>query len=57
MHMLTAIALIFLLLWILGLLTSYTMGGFLHVFLIAAIVAASLRALRGENVFGIKGRV
>ena len=37
-HLLQAIAVIFLVLWLLGFVTSYTMGGFIHILLAVAIV-------------------
>jgi len=36
--MLTTIAIILIVLWILGLITSYTIGGFIHILLVAAII-------------------
>lgn len=45
--MLYTIALIMLVLWLLGLITSYTMGGFIHILLIIAIVVVLLRVIRG----------
>ena len=50
--MLFTIAIVLILLWVLGLVTSYTMGGFIHILLIIAIVVVLLRVIRGENVFG-----
>jgi hypothetical protein len=35
-------------LWLLGLVTSYTMGGFVHVLLVLAIIAVLLRPVRGK---------
>ncbi len=52
--MLFTIAVILVILWLAGLLTSYTMGGFIHVLLVIAIVVVLLRIIRGENVFGAK---
>ena len=52
--MLFTIAVILVVLWLLGVVTSYTMGGFIHVLLIIAIVVVLLRVIRGENVFGKK---
>jgi hypothetical protein len=46
------IAVILVVLWLLGLITSYTMGGFVHVLLVIAIVVVLLRVIRGKNVFG-----
>lgn len=47
--MLTTIAVILLVLWLLGVVTSYTIGGFIHVLLVVAIVIFLLRIIRGEN--------
>ncbi|MDB5194517.1 MAG: hypothetical protein JWN50_531 [Parcubacteria group bacterium] len=47
--MLTTIAVILLILWILGLVTSYTLGGFIHVLLVVAIIMILIRLIRGQN--------
>lgn len=47
--MLTTIAIILLALWILGLVTSYTLGGFIHILLVVAIIMFLIRLIRGEN--------
>jgi asparagine N-glycosylation enzyme membrane subunit Stt3 len=52
--MLFTIAVILIVLWLLGLVTSYTMGGFIHVLLIIAIVVVLLRVIRGRNLDGTK---
>ena len=41
--MLYTIAVVMLILWLLGLITSYTMGGFIHILLVIAIVVVLLR--------------
>jgi hypothetical protein len=48
--MLLAIAIILLLLWGLGLITSSTLGGFVHILLVAAIVIILVRLLQGRRV-------
>ena len=48
--MLYTIATILLVLWLLGLVTSYTLGGFIHVLLIIAVVVFLIRIIRGEKV-------
>lgn len=48
--MLWTIAVIMLVLWLMGLITSYTMGGFIHVLLVIAIVIVLLRVIRGRRV-------
>ena len=45
--MLYTIAVIMLVLWILGLITSNTMGGFIHILLVIAIVVILLRVIGG----------
>lgn len=48
--MLWSIAVVLVILWLLGLVTSYTMGGFIHVLLVIAIIAVLLRVIRGGKV-------
>jgi len=43
--MLYTIAVVMLILWLLGLVTSYTMGGFIHILLVIAIVVVLLRLI------------
>ena len=45
--MLSTIAVVMLILWLLGLITSYTMGGFIHILLVIAIVVVLLRVING----------
>ncbi len=47
--MLETIAVVLLVLWVLGLVSSYTIGGFIHVLLILAIVVVLLRVIRGRK--------
>ena len=47
--MLWTIAIILLVLWLVGLVSSYTMGGFIHILLILAIVAILVRLIQGRN--------
>jgi hypothetical protein len=47
--MLWTIFVILLVLWLLGVVTSYTMGGFIHVLLIVAVVIAILQLLQGRR--------
>lgn len=47
--MLIAIAIIFLLLWALGLATSFTLGGFIHLFLALAVITALIRVFEGKK--------
>jgi len=48
--MLETIAIILIVLWLLGLVSSYTMGGFIHILLVVAIVVIVFRLFRGKSV-------
>lgn len=48
--MLWTIAIILLILWLLGLITSYTLGGFIHLLLVIAIIAVLVRLIRGKDI-------
>jgi hypothetical protein len=48
--MLGTIAVVLLVLWALGLVSSYTMGGFIHILLVIAIVVVLLRVIQGRKV-------
>ncbi len=48
--MLETIAIILLVLWALGLVTSYSMGGFIHILLVIAIVVILLRVIQGRSL-------
>ena len=48
--MLETIAIILLILWLLGLVSSYTMGGFIHILLVIAIVVILLRVIQGRRL-------
>ena len=47
--MLETIAVVLVLLWLLGLVSSYTMGGFIHSLLVIAIVVILVRLIRGRR--------
>ncbi|MBK6321043.1 lmo0937 family membrane protein [Candidatus Aalborgicola defluviihabitans] len=47
--MLYTIAVVLIILWLLGLVTSYTMGGFIHVLLVIAVVVILLRVISGRS--------
>jgi hypothetical protein len=47
--MLETIAAILIILWLVGLISSYTMGGFIHILLVVAIVVILLRLIRGRR--------
>ncbi len=46
--MLLTLALVLIILWLLGLITSYTLGGWLHLLLLAAIIAIIVRLVAGR---------
>jgi hypothetical protein len=47
--MLETIAVILIILWILGYVSSYTMGGFIHILLIVAVVVILVRIIQGRR--------
>jgi Family of unknown function (DUF5670) len=49
--MLYTIAVVLLVLWLLGLVTSYTLGGFVHILLVVAVVMVLLRVISGRKPF------
>jgi hypothetical protein len=51
MAMLFTIAVVLILLWLLGLVTSYTMGGFIHILIVVAVVVVLVRVIRGRKPF------
>jgi len=48
--MLETIAVILLILWVLGLVSSYTVGGFIHILLVAAVVIILVRIIQGRKL-------
>ncbi|MCE2908431.1 MAG: hypothetical protein RLZZ341_224 [Pseudomonadota bacterium] len=48
--MLETLAVILLVLWLLGLVTSYTLGGFIHLLLVLAIIVVLVRVIRGRSI-------
>jgi hypothetical protein len=48
--MLWTIAVILIILWLLGFVSSYTMGGFIHILLVIAIVVMLVRVLQGRKI-------
>jgi hypothetical protein len=48
--MLWTIAVILMVLWLLGLVSSYTMGGFIHVLLVLAIITVLVSIIQGRRV-------
>lgn len=47
--MLETIAIVMIVLWLLGIVSSYTMGGFIHALLIIAIVVILIRVIKGRR--------
>ncbi len=47
--MLYTIAVVLIILWLLGLVSSYTMGGFIHILLVIAIIMVLLSLIRGRK--------
>ena len=47
--MLSTLVIVLLVLWALGLVTSYTLGGLIHILLVIAIIAVLLRVIQGRN--------
>jgi hypothetical protein len=48
--MLSTIVIVLLVLWLLGVVTAYTMGGLIHVLLVIAVVVVLLRIIQGRRV-------
>jgi hypothetical protein len=46
------VAVVLIALWLLGLVTSYTMSGFIHVLLVVAVVVILVRLIQGRSVLG-----
>jgi len=49
--MLETIVVILIVLWLLGMITSYTFGGFIHLLFVLAIAIVLIRVIRGEKPF------
>ncbi|MFN9834103.1 lmo0937 family membrane protein [Phenylobacterium sp.] len=49
-HMLYTIAVILIVLWLLGVVSSYTLGGFIHILLVIAIISILLRIIQNRRV-------
>jgi len=48
--MLWSIAIILVVLWLLGIVTAYTMGGFIHILLVVAIIVVLIRVIKGNSI-------
>ena len=51
--MLYTLALVMIVLWLLGLITSYTMGGFIHILLVVALVVLLVRLISGRKTLRV----
>jgi hypothetical protein len=49
MDLLMTIGIVLLILWLLGLVTSYTLGGFVHILLVLAIIVILIRVIQGRR--------
>ncbi len=49
--MLSTLIIILIVLWLLGLVTSYTLGGLIHILLVVAIIVVLLRVIQGRRPF------
>jgi hypothetical protein len=47
--MLSTIVIVLLVLWLLGVVTSYTMGGLVHILLVVAVIVVLMRIIQGRN--------
>ena len=47
--MLWTIAVLLLILWLLGMISSYTLGGFIHILLVLAIITVLIRVIQGRS--------
>lgn len=48
--MIETLIVVLIILWLLGLVTSYTLGGFIHILLVVAVIAILLRLIRGRRI-------
>ena len=48
--MMWTIAVVLIILWALGLVSSYTMGGFIHILLVIAIIVVLIRVIQGRKI-------
>ena len=48
--MLYTIAIILIILWLLGVVTAYTIGGFIHILLVIAIIVVLIRLIKGKRI-------
>jgi hypothetical protein len=48
--MLMTIAILLILLWLLGMISAYTLGGFIHILLVVAVIVLLVRVIQGRRV-------
>ncbi len=48
--MLMTIAIVLVALWLLGIITSYTIGGFIHILIVIAVIVILVRVIRGKKI-------
>jgi len=48
--MLELVAIILILLWLLGMISSYTIGGFIHILLVVAVIMLLVRLIQGKRI-------
>ncbi len=48
-YMISTILIVLVILWVLGLATSYTLGGLIHILLVIAVIVVLLRIINGQN--------
>ncbi len=48
--MLTTLAIVLIILWVLGFVSSYTLGGFIHILLVIAVILIVLRIVQGRRI-------
>ncbi|MFA7245223.1 MAG: lmo0937 family membrane protein [Candidatus Magasanikbacteria bacterium] len=48
--MLWTIAIVLIVLWLLGVVTSYTIGGFIHILLVVAVIVVLVRLIKGQKI-------
>ena len=48
--MLWTIAIVLIVLWLLGVMTSYTIGGFIHILLVVAVIVVLVKLIKGQKI-------
>jgi len=50
MDLLTTLAVVLVILWLLGMVSSYTLGGFINILLVVAVIAILIRVIQGRRI-------